>query len=157
MPFITSKEQLAFRLNNQLIAINLQWGDQSTALLPSPEQTLRQLLAAPLTLTARVVSGESDKQVLSSEEAKVRFNYEKNLRSFEFAPYTFLEPQNFIIPKITVTADDAEAQAEQQKLAQLLTNLSEAGESIETLNASSVRLGRLYNRLVAYTSHCDSI
>lgn len=71
----TADEALAFRLHNQLQAINLIWGDAAASLLPTPEQTLRKLLASPLSLSARLVSGDSDKEDISPEVAAARFDY----------------------------------------------------------------------------------
>lgn len=72
---MTQDMSLAYRLNNQVNAVNAKWGQNSAALLPTPEQTLRQLLASPISLTARIVSGESNKEIIAPEVASARFNY----------------------------------------------------------------------------------
>ncbi|WBQ09082.1 hypothetical protein L2D01_09260 [Hyphomonadaceae bacterium ML37] len=73
----TSPDRLALRLQTELQAINLVWGEMAASLAPTPEQTFRHLLAAPLTLASRLVSGESDKEVIPPQVAAVRFDYSR--------------------------------------------------------------------------------
>lgn len=128
----TANEALAFRLHNQLQAINLIWGDATASLLPTPEQTLRKLLASPLSLSARLVSGDSDKEDISPEVAAARFDYSParkplGLEKIELGariPVTVREASSYELTRAIQAAQDLDDYT--RELAAALNEISDA-------------------------------
>ena len=71
----TDDDALALHMVRQIEQVNALWGSYARDLLPTPEQTLRRVLASPVSLTARFISGDPAVEAVTPEIAAARFNY----------------------------------------------------------------------------------
>lgn len=69
-----SEQRLARHLNGELQDISMLWREQAAALAPTPEATLRRVMAAPLSFSARFVSGE-EKTTMTGAVASVTYDF----------------------------------------------------------------------------------
>ncbi|MBI1265100.1 MAG: hypothetical protein GC187_10250 [Alphaproteobacteria bacterium] len=138
---ITSRDALAFRLQTELQAINLIWGEIAASLAPTPEQTVRHLLASPLTLASRLVSGESDKEVISPEAAAVRFNYSGVRRPLRLETITIASRDVLYFPPAGGVGSP-------------LNTLSESADSYNNLNQSNLHAAEAINWIAQSPERC---
>ena len=138
---IASPDALALRLQTELQAINLIWGEIAASLAPTPEQTVRHLLASPLTLASRLVSGQSDKEVISPEAAAVRFDYSRARRPIR-------------LEMVTMTSRDLMYFPPSGAVNSPLNILSESADIYNNLNQSNFNAAEAINWVVQSPDRC---
>jgi hypothetical protein len=92
-------QRLAIDLNTKIDAINLIWSNNFRQLAPKPEQSLRSVLAAPFSVTAKLIAGEEAKAGNPEEVARATYDFS--------ASYGSHGVQAFSIPTIVVKIDKA--------------------------------------------------
>lgn len=90
-------EKLALDLNTKLDSINLIWNQNFRQLTPKPEASLRSVLAAPFSITAKLISGEQTQPGNAADVAKATYDFS--------ASYGAHGIEAFASPTIVVAVD----------------------------------------------------
>lgn len=97
--YIRIDQRLAIDLNTKIDAINLIWSNNFRQLTPKPEQSLRSVLAAPFSVTAKLIGGEEAKAGNPEDVARATYDFS--------ASYGSHGVKAFAIPTMVVKIDKA--------------------------------------------------
>lgn len=92
-------ERLALDLNTKVDSINLIWSNNFRQLTPTPEASLRSVLAAPFSFTAKLIAGEESKPGDPVEVARATYDFS--------ASYGAHGVRALAIPTVVVAVDKA--------------------------------------------------
>ncbi len=134
--------RIAQRLDLRLDIINRTWADGFIGLAPTPDQTVRSILAAPLNATANLIAGQSQapSQQVAVEQALYDFSAAR--MSFGAGAQTVNAPSTRIDLTLFEVADWPELREYQAALTALTAAIDRAASQVNGIAALDVRMAR---------------